>query len=43
MKKIDISKPFYVVLKPVFYTLYAGAMAHIAYTEVKKVVKEIKK
>ena len=43
MKKIDISKMCYNVLAPAFSVLLATAVAHVAYNELKAVVKEVKK
>lgn len=43
MEKIDISKICYNILAPVFSVLLATAIAHIAYNELKAVMKEVKK
>ena len=43
MKNVDISKICYNILAPAFSVLMAAAASHIAYSEMKKVVKEIKK
>lgn len=41
--KVDISKLFYSVLRPAFSLGLAVVATHVAYSEIKKVVKETKK
>lgn len=43
MRKVDISKICYSILAPTFSVLLATAVAHVAYNELKAVVKEVKK